>query len=131
MSWVARLLGRKSANFGTAPVAIQAPTSPDHPCRIRSVDDLWGHIAVVVLYAPDAFPIKDFLAADQQMTLDRAFEILKDGVSIAYPEDSFSEKRAWLYAALDRSIAAYRQGDDVGGAHILQDDFQDAIFKKD
>lgn len=70
------------------------------------------------------------MAKDQQMTLDRAFEFLREGVLVAYPEDTFLEKRVWLNDALDRSLAAYRQGDDVGGAHILQDDFQDHIFKE-
>jgi hypothetical protein len=108
---------------------MRRPTEPDHPYRIRSVDDLWGHIATVVLCAPDRFPHRDFLADDQQMDLDRAFDFLRDGIAIAYPEDGFAAKRASLHHALDRSLSAYRQGDQVGGAHILQDDFQDAIFK--
>jgi hypothetical protein len=105
-------------------------TSMEHPGRVRSVDDLWNLIGSVVLRAPDRFAIEDYLADDQQMTLDRAFVFLREGILIAYPDDALAEKRAWLHDALDRSLAAYQQGDDVGGAHILQDDFQDAIFKK-
>jgi hypothetical protein len=63
------------------------------------------------------------------MTLDRAFTQLRDGVWIAYPGDRDADKRKWLFDALDRSLAAYRDGDSYAGACILQDDFEDAIFK--
>ena len=42
--------------------------------RMKSVRDLYNHIGYVVLYAPDRFPIEDYLPADEQMTLEKAFE---------------------------------------------------------
>jgi len=62
------------------------------------------------------------------MNLDRAFEQLREGLAIAYPEADFENKRQELGALLDQSLAAYRAGDRRSGAHLLQD-FQDSIFK--
>jgi hypothetical protein len=96
---------------------------------MESVDDLWDHIAYVLGYAPDSFPYRDFIPDDQQMNLDRAFDQLRQGVVIAYPEDSFVEKRAMLNEILDRSYALYEAGDDVAAGHLLNE-FEDNIFKK-
>lgn len=95
---------------------------------MESIDDLWNHIAYVLGCAPNDFPIEDFLNDDQQMNLDRAFEQLRQGVDIAYPEDSFAEKRAMLNAILDRSYDAYKSGEDIVAGHLLNE-FQDNIFK--
>lgn len=96
--------------------------------KIKTVDDLYDHIGYVVLRAPNRFPIEDYLAPDEQMTLDKAFSQLRDGVEVAYPDDYHPDKKPLLYALLDQSLAAYRSGEDVKGAHLLQD-FQDNIFK--
>lgn len=96
--------------------------------KIKSIDDLYDHIGYVVLRAPDRFPVEDYLPTDEQMTLERAFEQLRQGVEFAYPDDFHPEKRAALNELLDRSFTAYKGGSEVEGAHLLQD-FQDAIFK--
>lgn len=96
--------------------------------KIESVDDLWNFIAYVTLYAPDEFPTEDFLPVDEQMDLGRAFEQLRRGVEIAYPEPSFSEKRAALNGLLDQSYAAFTSGEEAKAAFLLKD-FQDGIFK--
>ena len=96
---------------------------------IKTVSELWDLVGYVVLYAPDEFPIEDYRAPEDQMTLDRAFRLLRDGIVIAYPEGDSDERRQWLSDSLDRAFAAYRQGDLRGGAQILHDDFQGAIFK--
>jgi hypothetical protein len=97
---------------------------------VESVDDLWNHIAYVLGCAPDQFPVEDFLTDDQQMNLDRAFEQLRQGVEIAYPEASFADKRALLYGILDQSYAQYQAGENIKAGHLLND-FQDNIFKRD
>lgn len=97
--------------------------------EVKSVDDLWDFIGYVVLRAPDRFPREDYLADEEQMTLEVAFEVMRRAISVAYPEPGAEDKRSWLADALSRSLTAYRQGDTPGGAHILQDDFQDQIFK--
>jgi hypothetical protein len=95
--------------------------------RLKSVEDLYEFIGYVVLSAPDRFPVEDFLEPEQQMTLDLAFELLREGVEIAYPPDFHPEKKPTLYALLDRSLSAYRAGDRRTGAHVLQD-FESQIF---
>ena len=95
---------------------------------METVDDLWDHIAYVLVYAPDRFPYRDFLPANEQMTLDRAFEQLHAGVLIAFPEDEFVEKRRELHAVLDRSFLAYRNGYEIDGGRLLNE-FESGIFK--
>ena len=96
---------------------------------MESVDDLWNHIAYVLGYAPNRFPYRDFLAPDEQMTLDRAFEQLHAGVVIAYPEIEFEEKRRELHGILDRSFLAYRNGQEIDGGTLLNE-FEGHIFKR-
>lgn len=96
--------------------------------KIKTINDLYNHIAYVVIYGPDRFPYRDFLAIDDQMNLDKAFTQLREGVEIAYPEDFHPEKKPMLYALLDQSLAAYRAGEDIKAAHLLQD-LQDNIFE--
>lgn len=96
---------------------------------VESVDDLWDHIAYVLGCAPDQFPYRDFIADDQQMNLDRAFEQLRQGVEIAYPEASFADKRVLLHSILDQSYAQYQAGENIKAGHLLND-FQGNIFKR-
>lgn len=95
---------------------------------MESVDDLWNHIAYVMGYAPDRFPYRDFLPDDEQMNLDRAFDQLRKGVKIAYPDHSYQSKRILLNGILDRSYAAYKSNDEITAGHLLNE-FQDNIFK--
>jgi hypothetical protein len=97
--------------------------------RIKSASDLYNLIGTVVLCAPDRFAVRDYLAPDEQMTLDRAFNHMRDAIDTLYPEDHFNDKRSSLAQALDGALSAYRDGDRYNGAHRLQD-FQDMIFQK-
>ena len=99
------------------------------PWKIKTIDDLWDHIAYVLLYAPDQFPHEDFLPNDQQMNLERAFDELRRGISIAYPNDFSPEKRTILNEILDKSYSKYKSGNDVEAGHLLNE-FEDSIFKK-
>jgi hypothetical protein len=94
---------------------------------MKSVAQLYNHIAYVVLYAPNRFPCEDYLSEDQQMNLERAFERLRHGVDVAYPADFHSEKRAPLNSLLDLALAAYRNGDTSEGARLLHE-FENSIF---
>jgi hypothetical protein len=96
---------------------------------MESVGELWDHIAYVLLYAPDQFPYEDFLAPNEQMTLDRAFEQLHAGVVIAYPEDNFADKRHELHGILDRSFLAYRSAQELEGGTLLNE-FENRIFQR-
>lgn len=97
---------------------------------MKSIDDLWDHIAYVVAYAPNQFPYRDFVAADQQMNLERAFNQMREGVMIAYPEASYASKRDALNGLLDRSYSAYRDDDKIEAVKILNC-FEEQIFKSD
>jgi hypothetical protein len=96
---------------------------------METVEDLWEHIAYVIMCAPDDFPREDFLSGDQQMNLEHAFEQLREGVGIAYPEDEFVEKRTTLNELLDDSYSRYRTG-DVNQARNILEQFQNSIFKE-
>lgn len=78
-------------------------------------------IGYVVVYAPDEFPVEDFLAPDEQMTLDKAFSEFRRGLPVAY--DRIKDKDAIPKAVelLEASYQAYREGDQRAGAFLLQD----------
>jgi len=96
---------------------------------LKNMDDLWDHIAYVTLYAPNDFPYRDFVPEGEQMNLDRAFEQLREGVEIAFPGEYYPEKKAPLYAILERAWDAYKGGDRLKGANLLHE-FQSGIFKE-
>jgi hypothetical protein len=96
---------------------------------VTKFDSLYDFIGYVVLSAPDEFPQEDFLRPEDQMTLDRAFEELAHGVLLVEQDFPGADRQRGLSAVLERSLAAYRAGDSLTGAHSLQD-FQDLIFKR-
>ena len=85
----------------------------------------FGPLLRVVLSPPGSL-----LEPDQQMTLDRAFDLLRQGVQIAYPEPEFATKRSELNAILDCSYSHYRTGDEIAAGHLLNE-FESGIFKSD
>ena len=78
-------------------------------------------IGYVVLGAPDEFPVEDYLALEEQMTLEKAFGILRRGLPVAY--DRIKDKEAIPKAVelLEASYEAYKSGDQRAGAFLLQD----------
>ena len=94
---------------------------------VEKIDELYDFIGLVVLRAPDQFPRHDFLAADEQLDLERAFGELGRGAELVGKD--FPEKVPLLNEMLAQSLAFYRAGDQFRGAHRLQD-FQDAVFKR-
>lgn len=95
---------------------------------VTDISSLYDFIGYVVLRAPDRFPREDFLSDHEQMTLDLAFIELRRGIQLIEADFPGADEARGLSALLDRSLASYRSGDDVLGAHTLQD-FQDSIFK--
>lgn len=96
---------------------------------VKDINSFYDFIGYVVLYAPDRFPIEDYLPADQQMNLERAFVELRKGVAFIDDAVAAEEKRKTLLQLLDQSMAAYRSSDEVRGAHLLQD-LEVLVFKK-
>lgn len=95
---------------------------------VKDIDSLYDFIGYVVLGAPNEFPVEDFLPPDEQMNLEKAFEELRRGLGVIDLEVA-NERKLRLSSLLDESLAAYRSGDDVKGAHLLQD-FEALVFKK-
>jgi len=96
---------------------------------VTDIDSLYNFIGYVVLSAPDRFPKEDYLSDAEQMNLDRAFAELRAGVAIVEREFPGADQQRGLSSLLDRSLSYYRAGDEVQGAHLLQD-FEQLIFKR-
>jgi hypothetical protein len=97
--------------------------------RVETLAQLHDFIGYMVLSAPDCFPVEDFLQPDEQMTLDRAFEVLKASLVFVPAPAQFPAFHSILCNVLDEALAAYRAGDQWAGAHRLQD-FQNLIFER-
>lgn len=87
---------------------------------INSLDDLHDFISFVILYAPDEFPEEDFLAPNEQLDLTRAFEEIRRGLTFLRGHFDDRAEREALLRMIDESLDAYRKGDAVKGAHLLQ-----------
>ncbi|ALX11477.1 hypothetical protein P350_07915 [Burkholderia cepacia JBK9] len=77
-------------------------------------------ISYVLLSAPDDFPAEDYLSADEQMTLEKAFVELQSALPVVVPKFS-SDCLPLLRTMLEMSLEAYQCGDPIRGAHILQE----------
>lgn len=87
--------------------------------RIYDLSDLMNFLSYVVLYAPHSFPEEDYLGSSEQMTLERAFQVLNDGFFLL--RGSFRDKNVCnVQSLLNESLEAYVAGDIVKGAHLLQ-----------
>ncbi|MCC4622714.1 hypothetical protein LL965_22770 [Xanthomonas cassavae CFBP 4642] len=51
------------------------------------------------------------------MSLDRAFDELRQAISLVETDFPGADQKRGLSATLDRSLASYRQGDIVAAAH--------------
>lgn len=88
---------------------------------IKNYNGFVNFLSLVIVHAPDGFPKEDYLRDDEQLTLESAFKELKDGMAVVEPRVSDGAVLDTLRGQLDHALAMYRQGDDVKGAHLLQD----------
>lgn len=88
---------------------------------VKSFEGMIDFISVVIVHAPDDFPEEDFLGKEGQLTLDRAFVELRYGMSFVKIKIKDKSLLNRLNELLEESFAAYKLGDDVEGAHLLQD----------
>ena len=98
---------------------------------VNDLEDLRDFISYVVLYSPDEFPQEDYLPVTEQMTLDKAFDEIRRGLAILDGRIDDKGRLARLHSLIEKSLAAYRRGDDVEGAHLLQAFEQDAFATSD
>lgn len=97
---------------------------------VRDIDSFYNFIGYVVLCAPDQFPVEDYLPPDGQMNLERAFVELSKGVEMATVDSPVDDvRRTNLQGLLAQSLAAYKNGEDVKGAHLLQE-MERMVFKR-
>ncbi len=83
-------------------------------------------LSYMVLCAPDKFPKEDFLRDDEQMTLEKAFDEVDRGMQFVAQEVSDESLVQQVRGYVDAAREAYKRGEDVKGAHLLQD-VQDAL----
>jgi hypothetical protein len=95
---------------------------------VRDIDSFYNFIGYVVLSAPDRFPREDYLEEEEQMNLERAFDELRHGIELVEKDFPGANAERGLQSLLDRALLSYRSGDEVTGAHLLQD-FEQLVFK--
>jgi hypothetical protein len=78
-------------------------------------------VGYVILYAPDMFPHEDWLGADEQMNLDRAFDGLRYGLSLLRNHRLSSSECAECSTLVESAFERYRRGADVEGQRLLEE----------
>ena len=95
--------------------------------RVTNLHRLHDFLSTVIVYAPDRFPSREYLGPADQLTLEGAFEELRYGLRFVRPTTDELGTLRHLRELLVGALAAYRAGDDVRGAHLLQD-FESIVF---
>jgi len=95
---------------------------------VKNLNDLLDFLSYMVLYAPDEFPEEDYLSPEEQMNLEKAFEVLNNSMEFVREKISNGDQLQQLQGLLNDSNTAYKDGDDVKGAHLLQE-FEAVVFK--
>jgi hypothetical protein len=88
------------------------------------VDDeasLRDFISLVLVYAPDRFPVEDYLSAGEQLNLDSAFEELRRGLQYARILKKEPARRAAATDLLERSYQAYRRSELAVASTLLRE----------
>jgi hypothetical protein len=88
---------------------------------IRTIGALRDFVGYTVLSAPDSFPREDYLDDANQMTLDKAFALLRSGLDLVERDIPGINAECGLARLLEESLENYRLGNQVKAAHQLQD----------
>lgn len=78
-------------------------------------------VVFVLSCAPDLFPVEDWLAADQQMDLERAFKGLRYGLDIAEKEVGEGLILKQCRELVEQAYVEYRAGRDMAGQVKLEE----------
>lgn len=95
---------------------------------VESKADFYDFLAQVIVCAPDDFIEVDYLPPEDQLDLDKAFVELNRGMCFIAETVEDPEELRTLQALLDEALSAYRKGEQIRGAHLLQD-FERFVFK--
>ena len=94
---------------------------------VTSIQSFKDFLSLVIVYAPDDFPEEDFLEPHEQLNLESAFAELRHGLTLLAKSDMSVGSATGLASFLDKALVAYRSGDDIAGAHLLQE-FESQAF---
>lgn len=95
-----------------------------------SYRDVWGFndlhafkdfLSMVILCAPDQFFEEDFLPADQQLNLERAFEGLEHGFRITAEETGKASLVESCRRLAAEALTHYQSGRDMEGQRKLEE----------
>jgi hypothetical protein len=109
------------SNSGTSRVAERAQIDKDCMRYVKSFDDFVKFLSLVIVCAPEKFRHLDFLRDDEQINMDRAFVELTYGLEFLGARSFGSNVVDQASSIVRNSLDAYRNGDAIGGAHLLQD----------
>jgi hypothetical protein len=124
---------RRGENSGTSPQRFPAArliggVSAQDMNRVNNLDEFKRLLRVIVLCAPDKFPVRDFLQPCDQLTLESAYSDLRGGMKFVAGQIRDTTKIGELQCMLDQSLSLYQAGERVKAAHLLQD-FEDAVLE--
>ena len=85
-------------------------------------------ISLVIVHAPDDFPVEDYLGPDEQLNLYMAFNELRNGIGLLASSGVDAEQIKSLLAILDSAYAEYQAGNDIKEAHALHE-FESRAFQ--
>ncbi|MDT9111095.1 hypothetical protein, partial [Escherichia coli] len=73
-------------------------------------------LSLVIVHAPDDFPVEDYLRPDEQLNLHSAYAELEHGISLFGAQRSKNYDGKELRRLLAESLKSYEAGCDVEGA---------------
>jgi len=87
---------------------------------IESLGQFHDFLRFVFLHAPNDLA-RDFLPLERQLDLQESFDLLKQGFHYVARRVKDENKVEVLNCMLDMALEAYRGGNKMEGAHILQE----------
>jgi hypothetical protein len=96
---------------------------------IKNFNGFLDFLSLVIVHAPTGFPKEDYLRDSEQLTLESAFKELMDGMKFVEAKISDGGVLYTLRTQLDQALVLYRQGDEMKGAHLLQD-FEQLLLRE-
>ena len=94
---------------------------------VKNVEDLRDFISYMVLYAPNEFPVEDYLEKHEQMNLEKAFKEVSRGLELIKEREPQAQIDVFE-KIVKESKENYEAGNDIKGAHLLQE-LESLIFK--
>jgi len=88
---------------------------------VKDFEGMLDFLSLVIVHAPDDFPKEDYLHDDEQLNLENAFAELRLGMQFVIERVSNDKLQSQLVECLNASFESYKRGNDVKGAHLLQD----------